>query len=70
MFRRKGQNRAALRITLLMFEFTLLLNLIMRICNGQFPELENAVLAEPRVDCGVESITVCRGNLNFARDYN
>ncbi|CAK5104371.1 unnamed protein product [Meloidogyne enterolobii] len=60
MFRRKCQNRAALRIILLMFECTLLLNLIMRICNGQFPELENAVLAEPRVDCGVESITVCR----------
>uniref|UniRef100_A0A1I8BPZ3 ZP domain-containing protein n=1 Tax=Meloidogyne hapla TaxID=6305 RepID=A0A1I8BPZ3_MELHA len=38
----------------------LLLTSLIRICNGQFSELENTVLAEPRVDCGVESITVSR----------
>ncbi|CAK5121715.1 unnamed protein product [Meloidogyne enterolobii] len=70
MFRRKGQNKSALRITLLMFEFMLLLNLIMRICNGQFPELENAVLAEPRVDCGVESITVCRVWIRMEKPFH
>jgi hypothetical protein len=45
-------------IPLIIFSWIILLNLMVKVCYGQFSEFENAVLAEPRVDCGVESITV------------
>lgn len=45
-------------LTALRIEWILGLNWMMSLCHGQFHHLKNAILAEPRVDCGLESITV------------